>query len=159
RRDVDRRAEDVAALLDHLARVETDADPQLALRVLLAVLGDRLLDVERAFDAVTRGAEADHEAVAEALDPPARVLRDPVLDDRLVGLHDLVRGGEAPRREQARRLLDVGEHDRHGALGLADREAADDRLRRQRRGRVDRLAETLRDLAQQALRGAEAGPA
>lgn len=52
RGDVDRGAEDVAAFLDHLPGVETDAYAQLALRVVLAVLGDRLLDVERALDAV-----------------------------------------------------------------------------------------------------------
>ena len=51
---VDRRAEDVTGFLDHLARVEADANAQLALRILLAVLGNRLLDVESAFDAVPR---------------------------------------------------------------------------------------------------------
>jgi len=95
--DVDRGTEDVAALLDHLAGVEADADAELSLRVLLAVFGDRLLDVERAFHPVTRGAEADHEAVAETLDAPARVLADLLVDDRLVSPHDLVRSGEATR--------------------------------------------------------------
>ena len=156
RRDVDRRTEDVTAFLDHLAGVEADADAKLPFRIELAVVGDRLLDVQRALDAVPGGAEADHEAVAEALDPPARVLGDLVLDDRLVRLHDLVRGGEAPGGQEARRLLDVREHDRDRALGLADREAADDRLRGERRGGVDRLTESLGDLAQKSLRGTEA---
>ena len=68
-----------------------------------------------------------------------------------------MRGGEASGREEARRLLDVREHDRHRALGLTDRKAADDRLRGQRRRGIDGLAETLRDLSEQALGGAEAG--
>src|SRR5207302_1602493 len=51
RRDVDRGAEDVTGLLHHFACVEADADPELALGVLLAVVADRLLDVERALDA------------------------------------------------------------------------------------------------------------
>ena len=97
-------------------------------------------------------AEADHEAIAETFDAPARVLRDLLIDDRLVRLHDLVRGGESPRREQARRLLDVREHDGHRPLGLADGKAADDRLRGQWRCCVDRLPEPFRDLAEQPLR-------
>src|SRR5205814_9105883 len=121
---VDGGAEDVAGLLDHLTRVEADADAQLPFGVLFAVLGDRLLDVKRALDAVASRAEADHETVAETLDPAARVLADHVVDDRLVRLHDLVRGGEAPRRKETRRLLDVGEHDRHRAFRLSDRQAA-----------------------------------
>src|SRR2546426_882691 len=156
RRNVDRGAEDVTGLLHHLARVEADADPELALGVLLAVVGDRMLDVERALDAVTRRAEADHEAVAEALDPAPGVLGDLLVDDRLVRPHDLVRGGEASRRQEACRLLDVGEHDGDRALRLADRKAADDRFRGQRRRGVDRLPHPLRDLTQQALRRAEA---
>ena len=157
RRHVDRGAEDVARLLDDLAGVEADADTELALRILLAVSRDRLLDVERALDAVPGRAEADHEAVAETLDAPARVLRDLVVDDRLVCLHDLVRGRESPRRQQAGRLLDVSEHDRHGPFGLAHREAADDRFRGQRGGGIDGLAQTFGDLAEKALRSAEPG--
>ena len=67
-----------------------------------------------------RGAEADHETVAETLDPSACVLADLLIDDRLVRLHDLVGGRETARGEKARRLFDVGEHDRDRALGLAD---------------------------------------
>src|SRR5207302_2599380 len=104
-RDVDGGAENVAGLLDHLTGVEADADAQLPFGVLFAVLADRLLDVERALDAVARRAEADHETVAETLDPASRVLADHVVDDRLVRLHDLVRRGEAPRRKETRRLL------------------------------------------------------
>ena len=155
-RHVDRGAEDVTGLLHHLARVEADADPELPPGVLLAVVGDRTLDVESALDAMTRRAEADHEAVAEALDPAPGVLGDLLVDDRLVRPHDLVRGGEASRRQEACRLLDVGEHDRDRALRLADRKAADDRFRGQRRRGVDRLSQPLRDLTQQALRRAEA---
>ena len=151
RGDVDGRAKDVAGLLDHLAGVEADADPKLSLRILLAVLRDRALDVDRALHAMARGAEADHEAVAESLDPPPGVLADLLVDYGLVRFHDLVRGREASRREQPRRLLDVGEHDGHGAFGLTDRETADDGLGGKRRGRVDGLSETLGDLAQEAL--------
>src|SRR5438876_340582 len=107
-------------------------------------------------EAKTRRAEADHEAVAEALDPAPGVLGDLLVDDRLVRPHDLVRRGEASRRQEACRLLDVGEHDRDRALGLADGEAADDRFRGEGSRRVDRLAEALGDLSQQTLRGAEA---
>jgi hypothetical protein len=126
---VDRGAEDVARFLDDLAGVEPDADPDPSLRVLLAVVGDRLLDRQRALDAMARRPEADHETVAEALDAATGVLRDLLVDDRLVRLHDLVRGGEPPGRQELGRLLDVGEHDRHRAFGLAHRKAADDRLR------------------------------
>ena len=119
-RHVDRGAEDIARFLHHLAGVDPDPDAQLSLGVLLAVLGDRLLDVQRALDAMPRGAEADHETVAETLDPSACVLADLLIDDRLVRLHDLVGGRETARGEKARRLFDVGEHDRDRALGLAD---------------------------------------
>ena len=150
-RDVDRRAEDVAGFFDHLACVEADADLELPFRVLLAVFGDRALDVDRAFHAVTRRPEADHEAVAETFDPAAAVLRDALVDDRLVRPHDLVRRGEAARGKQPCRFLDIGEHDRHGALGLAHREAADDRLSGQRSRCVDGLSEAFGDLSQEAL--------
>ena len=73
RRDVDRRAEDIAAFLHDLAGVEADPDAQLALWILLAVLGDRLLDVKRALDTMPGGSEADHETIAEAFDPAAGV--------------------------------------------------------------------------------------
>ena len=129
-RDVDGSPEDVARLLHHLAGVEADADPDLSLRVLLAVRRDRRLNVERAFHAVPHGAEADHESVAEALDPAACVVGNLLVDDRLVGLHDLVRLGETSGREHPGRVLDVGEHDGHGSLCLTDRKAADDRLHR-----------------------------
>src|SRR5207253_6577411 len=114
RRDVDRRAEDVARLLDNFAGIEADADAQLSLRILLAVLRDRALDVDCALHTMARRAEADHEAVAKAFDPPPRVLANPLVDDGLVRLHDLVRGRKASRRQQPRRLLDVGEHDCYG---------------------------------------------
>ena len=51
-RDVHRGAEDVTGFLNDLTRIETDANPQLALGILLAVVADGLLDVERAFDAM-----------------------------------------------------------------------------------------------------------
>src|SRR5260370_608982 len=146
---VDSRAEEVARLLDDLAGVDADADPEPAVWVRLAVVGDRSLDVERALDRVPRRAEAHHHAVAETLDAPSRVLGDLLADDGLVGLHDLVRLGEAARRQQVGRAFDVGEHDRDRAFGLTRREAADDRLRRQRRRRVDGLAEPCGDLAKQ----------
>src|SRR5438270_8923398 len=114
--DVDRRAEDVTGLFDHLASVEADADPELAFRVLLAVFRDCLLDVECALHAVARGAEADHESVPEPFDPAPGVLGDLLVDDRLVCPHDLVRGGEATCRQESCRLLDVGKHDRYRAL-------------------------------------------
>src|SRR5207244_12358561 len=66
-RDVDGGAEDVARLLDDLARVEADADPELAFRVLLAVDGYGLLNVEPALAAVPGRAEPDQEAVPATL--------------------------------------------------------------------------------------------
>src|SRR5260370_34903116 len=68
-RNVDRGAEDVARFLDHLAGVDADADADLPLRVLLAVLSDRPLDVARAFDTGAARSETAHEAVAESLGP------------------------------------------------------------------------------------------
>ena len=126
---VDGCAEDVARLLDDLACVDADADPKLAVRVRFAVVGDRPLDVKRALDRVPARAEAHHHAVAKTFDAASRVLVDLLADDRLVGLHDLVRLGEAARRQQVGRALDVGEHDRDGAFRLTRREAADDGLR------------------------------
>ncbi len=130
---VDGCAEDVARLLDDLTGVDADADPKPSVWVRLAVVGDRALDGERALDRMPRRAEAHHHAVAEALDAPSSVLGDHLADDGLVGLHDLVRLGEAARREQVGRAFDVCEHDRDGAFCLTRREAADDRVRGQRR--------------------------
>src|SRR6185312_4883941 len=149
RRHVDSGAEDVTSLLDDLAGVDADADAELALRVLLAVLGDASLDLDRAFDGVAARAEADHDAVAETLYAAAGVLADLLFDDRLVRLHDLVREGEAPARQHRGRALDVGEHDRHRALGLARGETADDGVRGQRLRSVDRLPQAFGDQAEQ----------
>src|SRR6185312_1394148 len=144
RRHVDSGAEDVTSLLDDLAGVDADADAELALRVLLAVLGDASLDLDRAFDGVAARAEADHDAVAETLDAAAGVLADLLFDDRLVRLHDLVREGEAPARQHRGR-----------ALGLARGEAADDGVRGQRLRSVDRLPQAFGDQAEQVGAGAK----
>src|ERR1700694_4667478 len=117
--DVHGGAEEIARLLHHLAGVDPDADLQLALRILLAVFGDRALDSDAALDRVPAGTEADHDAVTEALDPSAGVLADLLLDDRFVGFHDLVGEGEASTREHLGRAFDVGEHDGHRAFALA----------------------------------------
>ena len=146
---VDCRAEDVARLLDDLTGIDADADPELAVWVCLAVVGDRTLDVKSALDCVPGGAEAHHHAVAQTLDATARVLVDRLADDGLVCLHDLVGLGEAAGRQQVGRALDVREHDGDRSFRLARGEAADDGVRGQRGRRVDWLAEPGRDLAQQ----------
>src|SRR5216684_9423926 len=76
RGDVDRGAEDVTRLFDDLAGVDADADLQLPLGILFAVLGDGALDLDRAFDRMPGGTEADHDAVTEALDAAACMLGD-----------------------------------------------------------------------------------
>src|SRR6266851_2310341 len=154
---VDGGAEDVARLLDHLAGVETDADLELALRILLAVFGDSALNRDGAFDCMPARPEADHDSVAKAFDAATRMLCDLLLDDRFVRLHDLVREREASARKHLGRALDVGEHDRHRALALAGRKTADDGLGCERLRGVHRLPESLGHRPQESGVGPEAG--
>src|SRR5260370_417485 len=154
---VDGGAEDIARLLDHLAGVETDADLELALRILLAVFGDSALDRDGAFDCMPARPEAHHDPVAEAFDAATRMLCDLLLDDRFVGLHDLVREREASARKHLGRALDVGEHDRHRALALAGRKTADDGLGCERLRGVHSLPEALGHRPQESGVGPEAG--
>ena len=78
-RDVHRLAVQVAALLDHLAGVQTDAHQHLLRRMSTVAVGHRELELSCVRDPATGGLERDHEAVARALDHDAAMAVDQLM--------------------------------------------------------------------------------
>ena len=86
-------AVEVAAVLDHLARVQADAHDGPLRRVFAVAIVDRDLDLARTRHRAARRLERDHEAVAEPLHHDAAV----AFDQLQGGLLDAHAGSRSPR--------------------------------------------------------------
>ena len=106
-RNDDRRAEQIAGVVDRLAGVDADAKLEP-----IRLRAHRALHRRRAGDGLVRAREGDHQPVAEALDLAASVTVDRVAKNGEVGAADPVGVVVAEGGEQRRRADEVGEQDR-----------------------------------------------
>ena len=81
------------------------------------MLGERALDGDGAVEALLRGLEGDHEAVAHGLHFVAVVGLELLADEGVVLAQELLPRLVAEALGEHGRVFDVAEHDRDGAVG------------------------------------------
>src|SRR4029450_4606467 len=121
RSEVDCRAEEAVSLLDRVARVNADPDPNRG-----GVIGERCryraLDRLRTTDCAPRARKRKHRAVPLRLDDGAAVGSRHVTDQRVVASEHITPGMVDKARGEDSRIDDVGEDDRDRAVNGESRE-------------------------------------
>ena len=110
--DVDRIAEQVYPFDDHVADMNTDAEPhRFARRAALILLADNLLHSDGALHRINCAGEVGNDAVAGSVDDPPAMRRDQSVHDGAVRLEP-IQGADLVLPHQLAVARDVGREDR-----------------------------------------------
>ena len=116
-RVVDCRAEEVVAFVERVACVSSDPDSNRR-RDVSECADDRALDRLGTRNGSSCAREREHRSVALRLDDGAAVRHRCLIDEGVVASEEVEPCVVADAAEQDGRVHDVGEHDRHGPLGV-----------------------------------------